>query len=241
MNGTSRKPYRALGSPVSVGFALLFASVSAACGNLTAGGLDEATATVYITGDAEEESPTMTDSEGYTPFPSSVGIDGPSAVGTLLGNLEVTLEVLVRRGDGSWLDLTGGEQPITLPISGGNLEELVSQPIEPALYDQVRVVFHTVEADVTGGLEIGGVPITGRIRVQNTAPIVVEQEFELTVSAQQVMEISIDLNAGDWLPTASPTGLEVSVEEFQAAVELTARNVGQLGGAIGYAKPAPAP
>lgn len=113
-------------------------------------------------------------------------------------------------------------------IDGRDTVRLTSGKVSRASYDRVRIVFTRVEADVTSGLVIGGVTITGRVGVA-IAPrdsIVVERPVSLGGQGDDV-RLLVDLDAHAWLASTSVVARIVMrivpAAAFQNAVKVRTR------------------
>jgi hypothetical protein len=90
-------------------------------------------------------------------------------------------------------------------------------------YVRARVAFTRVHANVTGGLVIGGVNLTGAVDVPIAQydSVVVERDVAMTDRTRPYVLV-VDLNAGAWLPAASTATRLVPDSVFASAVRLRA-------------------
>jgi hypothetical protein len=166
---------------------------------------------------------------GDTPASASRADGGAPAYSQALGGAEGTVDfrarVYVRTDAGAWLELTQRAAQRTVDAAGRTEAELVSRArVEATHYDRVRVVFEDVDADVRGGIVIGGGILTGAVTVDLRADrqVVVERSVDVDVSAGGSARLLIDLNADAWLSQASAQSRTVSETAFESAVRVTA-------------------
>ena len=143
------------------------------------------------------------------------------------GTVSFRARVYVRSEVGSWVELTGRQaRQATVDASGrGGAQLLATARVDAGSYQQVRVVFEEVRANVSGGIQIGTGILTGELRVdlQGDNQVVVERRVNATASADATTELLINLNADAWLKQASAQSKTVSEAAFQSAVQVTAR------------------
>ena len=207
--------------------AMLLASVLAygGCGNVTAGGVGEAD--VYMTGDsgeppasAPEPSRAVGPAEGATPPSPAVVI-----LAGLEGDLDVTAALFLRSDGGELVPLTAaGPVSSTLDLAG-SLEPRVALASVPAgTYDALTVRFTDVTADVTGGLEINGLPIMGLVEVDiGGASLDVTKPLALVIDDGESVQLLVDLNADLWVPLLDLVTHLVAAGDFAAAVTVGLR------------------
>jgi hypothetical protein len=207
--------------------AMLLASVLAygGCGNVTAGGVGEAE--VYMTGDSDAPPATA-------PEPSRVV--GPADVATapspavvilagLEGDLDVTAALFLRSDGGDLVPLTAaGPVSSTLDLAG-SLEPRVAVASVPAgTYEALEVRFTDVTADVTGGLEVDGLPFVGPVEVDiGGTSLEVTKPIALVIDDGESVEILVDLNADLWVPLLDIVTRLVAAGDFAAAVTVGVR------------------
>lgn len=199
-----------------------------ACGDLAEGGFGEATILV-----ASEELAGQEPSADAASVPGAVDAlpsthrlpqTRQTRSDALEGTLDVRLQVYLRNANGFWTEATAGERRVTLPLSGGAVEEIISQRMREGLYPQVRIVFNAVEAEVTDGLILDGDTVTGTIRVPTEPVIGIERPLNLFVDENVPAEVLIELHPADWLVSTSPASREVTPQEFESRVTVSARN-----------------
>lgn len=178
-------------------------------------------------GDARMQVAAVGDDNGAA---RSQGEEAPSfsqALSGAEGTVSFRARVYVRSKVGSWVELTGRQaQQATVDASGrGAAEVFATARVNAGSYQQVRVVFEDVRANVSGGIRIGTGLLTGELRVdlQGDNQVVVERQVSATASAGATTEILINLNADAWLSQASAQSRTVSEAAFQSAVQVTAR------------------
>jgi len=200
------------------------------CGELTSGGFGEAEA--WFTADEQEgtqvspagsapgASPRRLAGEGSGPAP---GEAGSSVIG---GTLRVEAQAFLRSdASGQWVEITDGPTALVMDLRG-TTEHMAGQTrLSTGSYTRFRVVFHRVEADVTAGLVIGGVPFVGDVTVELGADgtLTVEREVDVEVEAEASAAVLVDMNADVWLETAQlGTGLG-SATVLEAALDAAVR------------------
>lgn len=143
------------------------------------------------------------------------------------GTVSFRARVYVRSEVGSWVELTGRQaRQATVDASGRDAAQVFAAArVNAGSYPQVRVVFEDVQANVSGGIQIGTGLLTGEFRVdlQSDSQVVVERRVNATASADATTEILINLNADAWLKQASAQSRTVSEAAFQSAIQVTAR------------------
>jgi hypothetical protein len=108
--------------------------------------------------------------------------------------------------------------------SGGDTVLIARDKVPPVSYATARVVFRDVQANVTGGLSIGGVPLTGLVEV-DIAPgdsVVVERTVSIPAGDEPI-DLLVDLNAAVWLAAASVGTRLVPALVFRNAVQIQVR------------------
>jgi len=205
---------------------LLLLGALPACGELTSGGFGETE--VYATADDDPESDALARSSAprlQGAAPPAPGANS-AAVLALEGSLETRLQVFLRTdASASWVEITDGPVDLTLDLDGEPDESAGENQVSAGSYSHVRVVFHRVEALVTGGLVVEGVPITGEVGVElgSGGTLTVERDVDVEVVADGSLELLVDLNASVWLPAASLVTRTVAGAVFQGAVHVRER------------------
>jgi hypothetical protein len=195
-----------------------------ACGNITAGGIGEAE--VYMSGDATQS--TMPS----TPSPAAVGSAKGFMVPPLLaivgagleGDVEVRASFALRAENGAIVPLTP-DGPITAIVDlGGVQQPRVARQVVPAgSYNALTLHFTEVAADVTGGLEIGGVPFVGTVTVDIGTGLEVTRQVDLIVDDEGLVDLLVDLHVAEWVPLLDVLTGTVSAQDFSTAVVVTVR------------------
>jgi hypothetical protein len=214
---------------LGLGLFLFAPLLTSGCGDLTAGGLGEVE--VYATAD-EGGSPSGTSADnraaGPRGSPAAGGRapasaeHGAAAEGQLIARLQVYLR---SEEDGQWLELTDGIRDLTLDLSGGAERRVAVRFVSTGRYSRLRVVFHDVEAFVTGGLIVGGLPFTGTVTVDFGAEgtLDVEREVLLEIERDDAVDLLLNLNADAWLPTLSLVTRTVAAVELESALGVRVR------------------
>ena len=154
----------------------------------------------------------------YAVAPAEGGVYQLNGIG---GTISFDARVSLLRA-GVPVPLGGGSA--TVRADGGDTVRVVSDGVPAVTYPVARVVFTRVTANVTGGLVVGGVNLTGRIDVA-IAPgdsVVVERPVDLG-AADEDATLLIDLDASAWLPAVNPATRLVSAATFASAVKLRRR------------------
>lgn len=206
--------------------AILSICILAACGNLTAGGFGETSILVTSEGEGEDQPAPSAQASPSSPSSQSSQLEGadPLLPDELAGTLQVTLRVYFLDTSNFWTEVTNGPVSMTLPLSDGGLEEAVKRRINTGLYSQMRMVFSTIEADVTGGLFIGGIPLLGTVHVPTGSDVIIERPLDLFIDDRDPVSVVIELNAGEWLQTASLVDAVVTPEDFASSVSVRPGN-----------------
>lgn len=124
---------------------------------------------------------------------------------------------LVRAGQATPL----GAGTATVSASGRDTVLVASGRVDEVAFPVARVVFTRVTANVTGGLVIGGIGLTGQVDVALALgdSVVVERAVDLG-DPEDAATLLIDLDASAWLSAANPLTRTVSAAAFQSAVDL---------------------
>ncbi len=187
----------------------------AACGNLTAGGVGEATVT--MSGDAPEEGPSPQMSVVDGPARTDHDDDHPE------GELEADLTVQLVTADGEIVTLTDGEVRVRLDLEGVEEPVIGSRTVAATTYTVLRIVFTEIEVEVDAGLVIGGVPIVGPVDVELEGLLTVDRSLDLAIDDGEQAEILVDLNAESWLQAVDPLTLTVDAQVFADLVSVRVR------------------
>ena len=188
---------------------LLLMAVPACGGEAVAGGQRDVD--VDATGDGPGASPARI-------------VDGPrtstAAAAAVQGTITFTSDV---RLAGNGTVTVGRGTGVQVNADGSNTAHVTSGSVSAGGYSSVRLVFRDVDANVTGGLVVGGVAITGNVEVE-IAPgdsIVVERGISVAAGEGDI-DLLVDLNASTWLAATNPVTRRVPAAAFAAAVRVQA-------------------
>lgn len=198
--------------------ALLLLSGAAGCGKevLVGGQKDVET---RATGDGTPESGSPSRAPAYALAPA----DGPVTThiaGRAQGTITFDAAVELISTSGAAED-AGGPASATVRIDGHDSVFVARGSVPRDQYATVRVTFTRVTANVTGGLVIGGINVTGQVSVL-IAPggsVVVERQVDLGAPDEDV-ELLVDLDASAWLSATNPATRIVAASAFQNAVKV---------------------
>lgn len=195
--------------------ALAVVGALAACGNLTAGGIGEAS--VAMSGDAPDQgaSPQMAVVDG--PAHTDHDDDDPE------GELEADLTVFLVSAGGEAFLLTDGEVRVRVDLEGVEEPTIASRTVAAGDYTALRIVFTEIEVEVDAGLVIGGVEIVGPVDVEFESELTVERAIDVTIEDGERAELLVDLNAESWLQAVDPVTLTVDAEVFADLVTVRQR------------------
>jgi hypothetical protein len=109
-------------------------------------------------------------------------------------------------------------------IDGRDTVRLTGSEVPRGSYDRVRIVFTRVHADVTSGLVIGGITITGRVNVAINPGDSVAVERPVSLGGQgDDVRLLVDLDASAWLASTNVVTRIVPAAAFQSAVKVRTR------------------
>lgn len=154
---------------------------------------------------------------------------GPSlsrapAAAPLRGTIEFVGSVAVAAEDGRVVPITDGFATVRLRLAQPDTALLGRKRVPVGTYSRARVAFTSVSVDVTEGLVVGGLPLSGLVRVDiGVEPLVVEAPITMLVREDGRSTLVVDLNAALWLAAVNPLSKTVSAAAFRAAVEVSAR------------------
>lgn len=212
-----------------------FTATLAGCGNLTAGGIGEAS--VSMSGDAPDD-PAPAPQPAIVSSTAPAGSDGASGGWTLAGSslagpmlaeeaegqLEADLTVYLVSADGEPTAVTDGEVEVRLDLDGVEEPEIASRQVTATGYTALRMVFTDIEVEVDAGLVIGGQTVADTIDVEfEGMELVVEKPVAVEVREGQRVELLIDLNAQAWLQAVDPVTLTVDAQTFADLVTVRVR------------------
>lgn len=205
----------------SILFLVLLSSLAlVGCGNVTAGGVSETD--VYMSGDGGgQPAPTIQPSRAVAersletaPMPAVL------ILGSLQGDLDVTVSLFLRSEGGSLVPLTPeGPAAVGLDLAGALEPRVAAEPMAAGSYDAMVLRFTDVTADVTGGLVIDGLPFLAPVEVDLGGPsLEVVKPLDLVVDDGVRRELLVDLNADVWIPLLDVLTGVVAGDDFAAAI-----------------------
>lgn len=205
-------PARGSARTLSMGLALL---AVVGCGNLTAGGGGEAE--VVVSGNGTDGTGTAsTSGPAFAMVPAS-GDEGDPAVE---GDVTVALRVFLLAPDGGAEEISGGPREVTVDVHGEFPETLGSVPVTGGGYTGVRIVFSEVEANVTGLLDPGLLPVV-TVDFEGEEVLVVERPLSVALDGRTGLVLTVHLRSLVWLALVDPETLLVPANGFRAAVEIS--------------------
>lgn len=190
------------------------------CGNVTSGGFGDVE--VVLSSDEvegfQEAATGMLLAEAGLPPATSHG-------STIQGTLTVRVRSFARRGFGDFVELTDGVQEVTVSLGDPEPIEIARRPMPAGSYDAVRTFFGRIEANVTGGLVIDGVPVTGTVRVDlgtdGALSVVTPTGFEVWENAPTV--VAIEMQSGIWLRLVDAALRRVDLDDFRRIFRVRVR------------------
>ncbi|HEX8903525.1 MAG TPA: hypothetical protein VF771_01645 [Longimicrobiaceae bacterium] len=137
------------------------------------------------------------------------------------GTISFDAKVSVVTSGGAVVPLSGSPATATVRIDGSDTVHVVSGDVPAGTYTAARVTFTRVQANVTGGLILGGVGATGLFTVSILPgdSIVVQRAVNLGAPEADV-RLLVDLDASAWLGTANPATRLIAAAAFRDAVKL---------------------
>lgn len=144
---------------------------------------------------------------------------------TISGTLSFDVSVHLLGEDGAQHSATGGPVAGQVAIESADSAGVTRGGVSPQGYQRVRAVFTRVEAEVTGGLVVNGLPLLGFMAVDIPPgdSLVVEMEVEMGVAARARETLVLDLAAAAWLPQVDPLTRRAPASAFLAAVDIRHR------------------
>jgi len=213
--------------------------LASGCGNLTAGGLAEAT--VAVSGDAPDDGAPAASKAPVSLAAILPGIGGDDALfvgarraalggASLLddepeGEVEVEFKIFLVTSAGDEVPLGDRAVRVRVDIPGRTEVRPVRRRTIPAeTYSRVRVVFTEIEAEVEAGLVIDGEPLLGPVEVELEADsLIVDAAVDFQVPEGGEVELLVDLNSSAWLRAADPALQIVAQRIFESALEVRVR------------------
>ncbi|HEV7590140.1 MAG TPA: hypothetical protein VGO40_18625 [Longimicrobium sp.] len=192
--------------------ALLLAMATAGCGKeLVVGGQKPVDAAG--TGDGTPEG-SASKAPAYARLAGS-GAAARRPQGTI--TFDARVDLLTARGQSA--QLSPAPATVTVKVDGSDSVHIAAGEVPVGRYTAARVTFTRVQANVTGGLVIGGVNVTGLVNV-GLLPgesVVVERAVDLG-SPSASARLLVDLDASAWLSAANAR--VVAPSAFQSAVKI---------------------
>jgi hypothetical protein len=180
----------------------------ASCGNVTSGGVGDVEV-VLTSGEVIDLSATV----------QSALVSGiaRSTEDGIQGTLTVRVRSFARRRDGEFEELTDGVQELTLSLQDPEPVEIARRALSAGRYEAVRTFFSRIEAEVTSGLVIDGVPVEGTIPVDlgalGTLSVVDLNGFDVWEGAPTV--ITLEMQSRVWLRLVNAVARRVDLDDFR--------------------------
>lgn len=197
-----------------MGLMLLLAALAGCSKELVVGGYKQVDGNA--TGDGTSEGGSPNRAPSFTRLGDGTQLAAARAQGTIAFDAKVSLVT----SDGRVAPL-GSATTSTVRIDGGDTVRVASANVPAGRYTTVRVAFTRVQANVTGGLTVGGIAFTGLANV-TLAPgdsIVVQRAVDLGGSTAST-RLLIDLDASAWLPSVDRVSRLVPSATFRDAVKV---------------------
>lgn len=198
--------------------ALLLLAGAAGCGKeVLVGGQKDVETRATGDGTSEGGSPSRATAYALAPpgGPVTTHIAG-RAQGTITFDAKVELVSTTGAAEDA-----GGPASATVRIDGHDSVFVARGSVPGDQYATVRVTFTRVTANVTSGLVIGGINVTGQVNVAILpgSAIVVERQVALGGPNEDVV-LLVDLDASAWLGATNPATRIVAASAFQSAVKV---------------------
>lgn len=198
----------------TAGLVVALAVAITGCGNLTVGGIGEAS--VAMSGDAPDDGSTPRMAVVSDPSSESPNLSGPAPSeheDNPDGEVEAELSVFLIAEDGTATTLTDGDVRIRVDLPGVEEPEIGSRRVSAGTYTALRMVFTEIEVEVDAGLVIDGEPIIGPIDVEfEDVDLPVQRSLDLQIQDGERVELLIDLNSEDWLQAVDPLTVPPSLD-----------------------------
>lgn len=133
------------------------------------------------------------------------------------GTVSFDAKVVLMRGGSAELVGTGSNRVVA--ANGSDTVHVASATVAAVDYPTARVTFTRVQANVTSGLNVGGINVTGQVNVALGDSVVVEMPVDLGDEDADAT-LLIDLDASAWLAATNPVTRVVAASAFGAAVKL---------------------
>lgn len=141
------------------------------------------------------------------------------------GTIDFRARVYVQSSTSGWVELTGNAASQASVAASGHGEAVAfaSSRVKAGSYSRVRVVFESVNANLSGGIQVSTGLLTGSVAVnmESGGGVVVEREVNVSARAGATTQILVNLNADAWLSRASAQTRTVSSADFRGAVQIT--------------------
>ncbi len=170
------------------------------------------------TGDATPEpSPSRTDGARFVRGPGEPRFTSARGQGFAVFTADVRL--FTAAGASA---IPGGGSPTAVQLDGRDTVRVARGQVPAAPYTRARVVFRNVAAQVTGGLTVGGIAITGTVVVDIPSgdSLVVESALPFSPDQDAPETLIVDLDASTWLAATDPVTRRVPPTVFRNAVKL---------------------
>lgn len=174
-----------------------------------------------VAGGARDTEAVATDSRDAQPGTMGARGNVLSAAAPATGTLTFAARVALVDADGRPVPLNTTPATATVGIAARDTARIVARAVPVQQYATARVVFTSVEANVTGGLAIGGITVTGRVAVAIADSVVVERPVTLPPGDGGV-RVVVDLRSSEWLAAADPITRVVPTAAFRSAVRVSA-------------------
>jgi hypothetical protein len=201
-------------------------AILAACGNLTGGGLGEAT--VVVSGDHEPPTPSPANAAPETPVligtrPNGAVMAAAPALADEVeepeGEVEIDMQLYMVDDLGQRVKLGGDEIRVKVDLQGVVAEEAARSFVAAVHYAELRVIFTKIQAEVEAGLVVGGVPVVGEVHVEmEDIELEVVRAIDVDLQEGGAVEMVLDLNAPAWLAAVDPVTRTVDATVFASLV-----------------------
>lgn len=133
------------------------------------------------------------------------------------GTISFDAKVVLMRGGSAELIGTGSNRVVA--ANGSDTVQVAAATVAAVDYPTARVTFTRVQANVTSGLNVGGINVTGQVNIALGDSVVVEMPVDLGDEDEDAT-LLIDLDASAWLAATNPATRVVAASAFAAAVKL---------------------
>jgi len=202
--------------------ALVLVAAATGCGNLTPGGIGEAT--LAVTGNVPAPAPApglpgFVAAPVTAPLPSSH--DSIDEAEEAEGKVHVKFRVSLVSAGGFETRLGPEEIELEVDLQGVEEPPEVTQQVTATRYTQIRFVFTEIKAEVEGGLVINGTPVMGELHVElEDVSLLVTRPVDLDVPDGGSVQLTLDLNAPAWLTAVDPVTLTVDEQVFADLIDV---------------------